>query len=423
MRGLVCVLIVLLAFACNGGGDGLRTATPTAPPSTTPAPSPATTPAAMHTVAPEITYIDHDTWDIWLVAADGSSEQNLSDGRCPRSSRSFWSPDGSRIACIGWIADQTRVVVFDPSGALVLQIDHAASPAEPFVLSMTGAPPEVWSPDGEFLAYVVVERPPKAQDRPETGVHMIYIAHKARGVVASIRDAQELHWSPDGSKLAYFHASDGSLAVYDMATGEEKVLAQGLRPLAWVKGGQGLLVASHYREEGLFPTYTANLLDPATGEMKRVSELDDGTQFWLSPDGETAAVASREDGSRYLGVLNLSSLQFTPIAGSPIRYRTEMISWEQVAFSRDGSRIYWADSVGPDSTLIYAVNSDGSDLIKVGEVPGAHEAFSPDLRRVLYTVAPLTEPKLWVANIDGSDARMVAGWVAWPATWRPSPTP
>ena len=35
MRVIVSVLIVLLAFACNGSGDGLRTATPAASPSAT----------------------------------------------------------------------------------------------------------------------------------------------------------------------------------------------------------------------------------------------------------------------------------------------------------------------------------------------------------------------------------------------------
>jgi len=36
VRGLVLVLIVLLAFACNGGEEGLRTATPRPSPSATP---------------------------------------------------------------------------------------------------------------------------------------------------------------------------------------------------------------------------------------------------------------------------------------------------------------------------------------------------------------------------------------------------
>jgi lysophospholipase L1-like esterase len=40
MRGLVCVLIALLTFACNGGDEGQRTATPAASPATTPTPEP-----------------------------------------------------------------------------------------------------------------------------------------------------------------------------------------------------------------------------------------------------------------------------------------------------------------------------------------------------------------------------------------------
>jgi lysophospholipase L1-like esterase len=47
MRRLVFVLIVVLAFACNGGGEGLPTATP--------APSPSATPAAIATPLPALT--------------------------------------------------------------------------------------------------------------------------------------------------------------------------------------------------------------------------------------------------------------------------------------------------------------------------------------------------------------------------------
>jgi len=179
------------------------------------------------------------------------------------------------------------------------------------------------------------------------------------------------------------------------------------------------LVAADYQEQELGETqvtYEANLLEPATGQMTRVPELDNYTEFWLSPDRGTAVVSSPRGPG--LGILDLTSLQFTPVVDSVIGYPSEFIPQSQLAFSSDGSQIYWADQGGWAPRATYKANIDGTGLKKIGEVPGWFVGFSPDLTRMLYFPSSGTPGGLWLANIDGSDPRLVVE-KASDAVWRP----
>ena len=425
MRGLVFVLIVLLAVACNGGGESLRTATPAPSPSGTTTPQATATATAVPTAAPEIAYVGPDERDVWLMAIDGSGKRNVTRGRCWPSFGFYWSPQGDRIACIT-VNDrqtETRVLVFDVQGRVLLRLQHAGYFRSFFTWGANFASP--WSPSGRNFAYVVEEKvtPVPEREPPPRGTPVLLIADASRGILTSIAGGQRPRWSADGGRLAYNKPPGDTLALYDLASSEEKTLAEGLRPLAWVLGDEALLVAADYREDEFGVGYQANLLDLASGQITRVPELDNYTEFWLSPDGGTAIVLPH--GLPSLAILELASLEFTPIADSVISYPSDFIPQSQLAFSADGSQIYWFDG----SDAIYKADSDGGGLTQVGPLPGDFFlAFSPDLRRVLYFVLSDVPPpasggplhwNLWVANIDGSDARVLVEGASG-AVWRPT---
>jgi hypothetical protein len=120
-------VLALLAFACNGGEEGLRTATPAPSPSATPQATATATPET--TAAPEIAYVRADEADVWLMAAEGSGKRNLTQGRCPYGSRLFWRPQGDLIACISSVDEpqvETRLLVFSLEGRLLLRLQQAA---------------------------------------------------------------------------------------------------------------------------------------------------------------------------------------------------------------------------------------------------------------------------------------------------------
>ena len=439
----VSATLALLAFACNGGEEGLPTATPTATatpqaiatpsPVRTAAPSPApsatATPTGGPSAVPEIAYVGPDGRDIWLVATDGSGKQNLTRGRCPNPSRLYWSPNGDRMACISAVYSdlpQTQMLVFNLEGGILLHVQHAG-----YFLGFTWEtrfPASLWSPSGQYLAYVVEEHLEGAdsEEAQRPGTPALIVADATRGILASIPGGEWPRWSANGDRLAYYRTLDDRLTVYDPASGQEEALGEDLRPLAWALGGKKLLVASGFQHpEEFLIEYEANLLDPGSGQMTRIPELDNFTEFWLSPDGVTAVVLKPSAGLPSLGILNLSSLEFTPIAGSVISYPSDFIPQSQLAFSADGSQIYWFDGIG----AIYKTVSTRGGLTEVGRVPGDFFlTFAPDLTRVLYLVlsdAPPAAPggplpwNLWVASIDGSDAHLVVEG-ALGAVWRPT---
>lgn len=402
-------LAALLAAACAGGG---AQQTPTPGTSLPASVRPAATLTAAPAWAPEIAYVEPDSNDIWLMAADGTGKRNLSQGRCLGARGLEWSPEGDRIACIT-VNDrqtETRVLVFDLDGRPLLRLQHAGYFRSFFTWRAKFA--SLWAPDGRNLAYVVEE-----QVTP-----VLVIADATRGILTSIAGGQQPRWSADGGRLAYFKPPGDTLMLYELAWGQEKPLGEGLRPLAWVLADSVLLVAADYQEQELGDTqvtYEANLLDPATAQMTRVPELDNYTEFWLSPDRGMAVVSSPRGPG--LGILNLSNLQFTPIVGSVIGFPSDFIPQSQLAFSPDGSQIYWADQGGWAPHATYKANIDGTGLTKIGEVPGWFVGFSPDLTRMLYFPSSGTPGGLWLANIDGSDARLLAE-DASDAAWLPQPS-
>ena len=98
------------------------------------------------------------------------------------------------------------------------------------------------------------------------------------------------------------------------------------------------------------------------------------------------------------------------------------------AWSPDGSRIAFEgwDDTDPSRTGAYASNVDGTGLVRITERPGIpHDApldFSPDgTQVVIYRFGTendsQTGGELWVSNVDGSEAHVVADTSAHPGFW------
>jgi len=425
---LVLGLVGVGALACNGDDDG--GGTPTSSPAAT-APAATATPRATATAAAptvsatpvptavsgagEIAYISQEEGDIWLIDADGSGARRLTEGQCKQSGGPFWSRRGDKIACVsGGTAEapETRIFVFDLAGRTLAQAEHKAW--------LAGF---AWSPDDRHFAYGISEGETWETARPS-----LVIGDAESEATVRLEDAQDARWSPDGAQLAYLKTAGEQPAIYDVASGQTRPLAQGIRPLAWALGGKALLVAANYQQQEFGADYQANLLDLAGGQMTRVPELDNGTQFWLSRDGQAAAFlagpAERAEGGVTISILDLTIGGATPIEGGVIGYPSERIPPDHIAFSPDGVYLYWADVVTESdqnlSGTIYRARVDGSELTELGVLSATLFTFSPDRTMVLY----FDGSAVWVAGIDGSGAHSLVEAVAlgWPpAVWRPGP--
>ena len=429
MKGKVAVLILSLvgvvAFACNGGdGGGPLTSSPATTARVTATPAATSTPVAPSTSATpgstvvsgagEIAYFGPDGADIWLINSDGSGQRKLTEGQCQQAAGPFWSRGGDKIACAsGGTSDapQTKIAVFDLEGQTLAEVEQQA-----FLRSFA------WSADGRHFVYAIAEGEALDTARPT-----LLIGDTDSEATVRLEDAQDPRWSPDGTQLAYMKTAGEELTIYDLASGQGRSLPQGLRPVAWALGGKALLVAAGYKQQDVGFEYEASLLDVASGEMTRVAELDNGTQFWLTRDGQRAAFlagpAERTEGGVTISIIDLATHKVTPIEGAVVGYPSEAIPGDHIAWSPDGAFVYWIDVVASDQDIsgtIYRARSDGSGSTQLAVLSGIVFNLSPDRTKVLY----YDGTGLSVAGVDGSDVRSLvqgAGGRWPPAVWRPLP--
>ncbi len=396
-------LLAWVAGACGGGSDGAEpTASVTAVASATPATQAQFQPA----------YIG-DAGDVWGVYGGYDDRMNLTQNspiRCPLPRGLYWSPNGVWLACIGeGSEEQLTLVIVDAAGNPRVAMEPKAR-QESFALESFS-----WSPTGRDYAYVLA----LLDGSRVAYVQPIVPSGAGEHPPATLEGVGEVFWSPDGSQLAYSRGPAATLTLYDLDSRKESIIGDGLRPLAWVLGGKALLTAAdNYDIPGLFATYSASLLDLATNESKPVPQLDNDAQFWLSPDGHSLAFYRRDS----ISFLDLSTGAVSPIPNAIPNLR-EWIPPDHVAFSPDGSQLFWADlpiaAEEPHPSVIYRADVDGGGMKKIGEIESVEIRFSPDRTKVLYNGAGTEGDRaLWVANIDGSEAHLVAEG-AWPAAWRP----
>jgi Tol biopolymer transport system component len=378
MRGLVCVLIVLLASACGGGEEGARTATPAASPSATASGTPGVAQTPPGTV-----------WPVLLeegahITEEGVYLAEVSTGRVWQlGGGGRWSPDGNALlswsCCIG-------------QGGL----DVIAVPEGPAVRLVNGDVADAaWSPDGTQIYFS------PAEGSLPAGLYAVNRDGSGLRQVWNWRSG-DIEWSPSGNRIAFW--SWDRLKLLDVASGEiTEVAADHAAFVAWSPDGRWLAFKN---DSGLY------LYQPDTGERQHLDEdtgaAQGGRRFvaW-SPNGGQLAFVS--DGDLYL---------YDPDTGDRRRLAAGEASGP-VQWSPDGSRI--AFRFGPRIAMTYGAYAHdpqyGQQLVHVVEVQGSAEpkplppaaglSWSPDGTSVAYVSEGCItgEWDVYVVQPDGSSAK------------------
>jgi Tol biopolymer transport system component len=227
------------------------------------------------------------TWQLAVVAADGSGHRMVDAGPGTNAGPAEWRPDGRLIAFVGYTSPtRTRdVFLADRDGTNVRRIPDAANVASDGV---------AWSPDGSRLAFM--------HHRADRTVEIVVLDLDADGRVTGSKSIgpepqvparqpppppveAELtpRWSPDGSRLAYAAVDGWTLRIGTVASdgsGSRIVGASdaaGTVDVDWSPDGRSLVVVRRDADSRI-----GYLLDPATGK-KISAEFQIGDWQGLAP--------------------------------------------------------------------------------------------------------------------------------------------
>lgn len=370
--------------------------------------------------AAQLSYLDADG-ALWLVESE-SGEQTLlaEEVACGEFPNLAWSPDGDVVAC--YDRSEGRIVLRDVDGELIADLQIPLRTGD-----LPGSIRFHWSPTGEHFLYL----------NELSGTFSMTIVDRSGNTVAELGDVQLdrisgwAHygfplWSPDGERLAYLADGENEARILTVESGEEESIGS-YQPLAWASGNNTLIVGVNYEPPSqplAFPSYDANMLDLDTGEITRMPELDDGEDFWLSPDRSRAAYLSGEWQANGfpISLVDLTTGMSREIADSSIGFPSHGMPKENIVFSTDGQNLYWLNVRPPGVSYLASL----ADLTaeRLADIEGFLAPPSPDLTWIAYAARDADGETLFVSKPDGDSRRVIdtrSDTGRFPFAWRPVP--
>jgi Tol biopolymer transport system component len=290
--------------------------------------------------------------EICTVYADGSHLARLTDNQV-RDEFPVWSPDGQFIA---YLSDGNAVYIMGKDGKQPRRISEN--------LSARG---HTWSPDGKQICFAARDlHQPKQQ-----GLN-IYCATLESGNIHALTtlpdDAECARWSPDGTRIAFVWFPEGFseertvIRVTDLA-GNSYDVAEGflyIDNLTWSPDGTRLAfggVAPTDCEYHCREIFVADLSKHSVTCLTEQYEIDVGWYTTWSPVGERIAFIAREGNERAIYTVASNGQQLTRI--TPSDY------YGNLTWAPDGTSIAFVRSpsgLEGDKLRIWIVEVEGGNL-------------------------------------------------------------
>jgi Tol biopolymer transport system component len=343
---------------------------------------------------------------IYAMKSDGSDFHFVADG-----DQFSWSPDGHQLALTTYVpekqASYVRVVNIDGTNL------HDVSTGGRAVKCS-------WSPDGKRLA--VIESRAETTSEPKFDVFVIAPDGTQKQTVIENRTLYwRLDWSPDGEFLSFVSNFEGNRGLYVWSTRE----ASGKR-LRFFSGVEAPFAWSPDCKHIAYGEYIVSIFDLSTEKARILFHTSGfGRPLWL-PDGNHLFVYNTLELRRNSDSQDVD-LYITQIEPRYIRRLTdEGMNVSDISAPPNGKVIaFVVNTKANDGTYysnVYSINSDGSNLRKVGaaRVDSEWFAWSADGSKIAFvkemkncTGCHPGDLQIQVANADGSDEHTIVNEPAW----------
>ena len=243
-------------------------------------------------------------WDIYIMNADGSDQQRLTDDPA-YDAWPTWSPDGSQIAFVSTRNDGTDIHVMNADGSNVRQLTQEG-----------GIWPE-WSPDGSRIAYVC----------PRDGSLEICVIDADGANLQYLTNSEYAEdfpsWSPDGTQIVFSRTegNDGTYVMNSDGSDERQLTDWVAFELDWTPSGLQILFGSDH--EGFRGIYVMNADGSNIGRLSQVRSGENCPE--LSPDGTRIVFASWRDGDGEIYVMDADGGNLQQLTDN--RFEEEFPAW------------------------------------------------------------------------------------------------
>lgn len=284
---------------------------------------------------------------------------------------------------ITYIGIDYNLYVIDPATGTKTAITDDAHPQDPADNSRQRYQSPTWSPDGSKLAFVGFNQ----VGRSATGT--LYVVNPDGTEQATLFSSSEtipfyLYWAPDNEQLAFLapHGTSGNLALWlaQLPAGDSRIIDTG-QPYYWHWGPDGQQVINHVGGVGGRLSFLA-----VTGETEEARLALEPAAFqapdW-SPDGRHILLAAtmEEDGD---------ALILLDDQGDLVRILETVNSNIAFGWSPDGGRIAFINGILPQSSAVgdlSVIELDNLDELIFREDDFTLAFFwSPDGRKLAYFV-------------------------------------
>jgi Tol biopolymer transport system component len=275
------------------------------------------------------------------------------------------------------------------------------------------------SPDKQFLAYPFAVFP--ATDSNRSGLQIMRTDGRELKTLAETEVMDDVFgaavWSPDGSQLAYSrlfqppesYPGTTRLHLFDLSTGQDKILADDLDPFAWSPVSRKILCGRPRYDVGWSGLY---LVDPRSGEQEPVwedSNLSFGLPAW-QPGGKQIAVTATK--AQTLSSTKPEATLYVLDLTTHARRELAKVDALDAQWSPDGEKLAYSSPLTyqqpTQATHLWLLDlrrGSAVQLLDTSTWPG-FPTWSADGRALLVTVGEPTEPS-WTSVLAVADRSLV----------------